>query len=233
MARAHIVKSYDSDIDRIVERIVAMGGMAETQVAGALVALRDGDTAAAEKVLDDDDALDVDEETIDQMAVRLFALRQPMAVDLRLIAMSLKISNDLERIGDYAASVAKRAKRLAPDARPVVQPSVIAMGERVRDMLVDVIDAYAERDARLAMTVWHRDGEVDALHKTLSRELIDGVASDPTTTSACVDLLFIAKNFERIGDHATNIAERVHYIVHGDRINRVRGEAQALAAAGD
>ncbi len=230
MPRNHTVKSYDDDLDAIVRAILAMGRRAEAQVADALAALRGVDREAAERIAHAEARLDSDEEAVDQMAVRLFALRQPMAQDLRLVAMSLKISNDLERIGDYAASVAKRADRIAPAARALVTPSLVRLGERVREMLAEVLDAYAERDADRAMRVWHRDGDVDDLYERLAREFVDG---DPSTTSACVDLLFVAKNFERIGDHATNIAERVHYIVHGDRINRVRGEAPIAAAAGD
>jgi phosphate transport system protein len=233
MPRNHTVKSYDDDLDGIVRAILAMGRRAEAQVADALAALRGVDREAAERIAHAEPRLDSDEEAVDQMAVRLFALRQPMAQDLRLVAMSLKISNDLERIGDYAASVAKRADRIAPAARALVTPSLVRLGEGVREMLAEVLDAYADRDADRAMRVWHRDGEVDDLYKRLSREFVDGVVADPTSTSACVDLLFVAKNFERIGDHATNIAERVHYIVHGDRINRVRGEAPIAAAAGD
>ena len=225
----HVVRSFDDDIDRIVGMIVEMGGLAKAQVAGALAALGRGEGAVADRVVDADERLDRAAEAIDQAAVGLVARRQPMAVDLRLIAMSLKISNDLERIGDYAASVAKRAKRVAATGALACAPSLLAMGELVRDMLADVLDAFAGRDSGLAMTVWHRDGEVDALYRALFRELIDEVVDHPAGASASVDLLFIAKNLERLGDHATNIAERVHYIVHGDRINRVRGGPMRVA----
>jgi phosphate transport system protein len=222
----HIVTSFDGDIDRIVAMIVEMGGLAEAQVEGALSALERGDGAVADDVVDADEGLDLAAEAIDQTAVWLFARRQPMAVDLRLIAMSLKISNDLERVGDYASSVAKRAKRIAAGGDLVHASSLLRMGEFVSDMLTDVLDAYADRDSRLAMTVWHRDAEVDRLYRTLFRELVDA----PAATSTRIDLLFVAKNLERLGDHATNIAERVHYIVHGDRINRTRGEPVRVAA---
>jgi phosphate transport system protein len=226
----HIVRSFDGDIDRIVTMIVEMGGRAEAQVEGALAALARGDGAVADAVVDADAGLDLAAEAIDQTAVWLFARRQPMAVDLRLIAMSLKISNDLERVGDYAANVAKRAKRLAAGGEFGHASSLLRMGELVRDMLTDVVDAYADRDARLAMTVWHRDAEVDGLYRTLFRELVDGARDAPAATSTRIDLLFVAKNLERLGDHATNIAERVHYIVHGDRINRTRSEPVHVAA---
>jgi len=224
MTREHIVRSYDTDIDELVNTISEMGGLAESQVAGALAALTRHDVAAAERVITADRRLDDLEEKVDQMSVHLFAKRQPMAQDLRLIAMSLKISNDLERVGDYAASVAKRAKRLDPGLQLNAVGSLGRMGALVQDMLTDVLDAYIERDDRQAMSVWHRDSEVDDFYDSLFRELITYVLEDARTTSACIDLLFIAKNLERIGDHATNIAERVHYILHGDRINRLRSE---------
>ncbi len=220
----HIVRSYDQDIDELVNLIAEMGGLAEKQVAGAVAALLARDMAAAERVIDGDARLDELEERIDQLAVHLFAKRQPMAEDLRLIAMSLKVSNDLERVGDYASSVAKRAKRLVSEPQIKAVGSLGRMGHLVQDMLTDVVDAYVERDDRKGMSVWHRDEQVDDFYDSLFREIITYVLEDPRTTSACIDLLFIAKNLERIGDHATNIAERLHYIAHGDRINRVRSE---------
>jgi phosphate transport system protein len=224
LSRAHIVSSYDADLARLVGTILEMGGLAQTAFAGALAALAKRDAEAAERVIDDDARLDDLEEQVDQSAVRLFALRQPMAGDLRLIAMSLKISNDLERIGDYAASIAKRAKRLTMDAPPQATASLERMGACLETMLTDVLDAYRERDARQAMSVWHRDHEVDDIYDSVFRELLGELKADPRATSAGIDLLFIAKNLERIGDHTTNIAERVHYVVHGDRINRMRHE---------
>ncbi len=224
MTREHIVQSFDVAIDELVNTIAELGGLAEAQVAGALAALTQRDMAAADQVRTTDARLDALEEKVDQMAVRLFALRQPMGVDLRLIAMSLKISNDLERIGDYASSIAKRAKRLVGEPSVQATASLGRMGHLVQDMLSDVVDAYVERDVRKGMSVWHRDAEVDDFYDSLFREIITYVLEDPRTTSACIDLLFIAKNLERIGDHATNIAERLHYVVHGDRINRARSE---------
>lgn len=224
MTREHVVRSYDADIDELVNLISQMGGLAETQVAGALAALTRRDTDAAERVIVADGKLDDLEEQIDQLSVQLFAKRQPMAEDLRLIAMSLKISNDLERVGDYAASVAKRAKRLEAGVQLPALTSLGRMGALVQEMVTEVVDAYIERDDRQAMSVWHRDSQVDDFYDSLFRELITYVLEDPRTTSTCIDLLFVAKNLERIGDHATNIAERIHYILEGDRINRVRSE---------
>ncbi|MEO1090406.1 MAG: phosphate signaling complex protein PhoU [Pseudomonadota bacterium] len=220
----HSVKSFDTDLDALVNTIVEMGGVAESQVTWALAALTERDLIAGQRAIDSDARLDELEERVDQMAVRLFALRQPMAIDLRLVAMSLKISNDLERVGDYSVNVAKRARRLA-DAPPA--PAIRSLGRLGRlcqDMLSDVIDAYIQRDARKAMAVWHRDTEVDAFYDSVFRELLTYVLEDPRTTSASIDLMFVAKHLERIGDHSTNIAERLHYVIHGDRINRPRSE---------
>ncbi|MFP4125504.1 MAG: phosphate signaling complex protein PhoU [Alphaproteobacteria bacterium] len=224
MTREHVVRSYDTEIDELVNTISEMGGLAENQVAGALRALTRRDVDAAERVITGDPRLDEIEERVDQMSVHLFARRQPMAEDLRLIAMSLKISNDLERIGDYAASIAKRARRLEPGLQLNAVGSLGRMGGLVQEMLTDVLDAYVERDDRQAMSVWHRDAEVDDFYDSLFREIITYVLEDPRTTSACIDLLFIAKNLERIGDHATNIAERIHYVTQGDSINRKKSE---------
>ena len=147
-----------------------------------------------------------------------------MAIDLRIVAMSLKLSNDLERIGDYAKSIAKRAIRLS--SQPPLKPLVIipSMSEMVQGMVKDVLDAFVERNTEKAMSVWRRDSQVDEFYDSLFRELITFILEDPRHTSTCIDLMFIAKNLERIGDHATNIAEKIHYMVHGTQINWTRAD---------
>ena len=161
------------------------------------------------------------EEEIDQFAIRLLATRQPMASDLRLIAMAMKISNDLERMGDYATNIAKRCERLAKE--PPVKPlyTIPRMAQISQAMVKDVLDAYVERDTDKAIAVWRRDDEVDDLFTSLFRELLTYMMEDARNISPCIDLIFVAKNLERIGDHATNIAEKIHYIIHGQRINRM------------
>jgi phosphate transport system protein len=156
------------------------------------------------------------------MVVKLLATRQPMALDLRIIAMALKISNDLERTSDYAKGIAKRAIRLSeqPQLKPFI--TIPLMAATCQTMLKEVLDAYVERDVDKAMEVWQRDKAVDALYDQLFRELLSYIIEDPRKTSVCIDLLFIAKNLERIGDHATNIAEKIHYMIHGAQINRDR-----------
>lgn len=218
----HTVRSYDEEIDELTGLIVQMGGVAEKQLADAIEALVERDPDLAQQVIDRDKTVDELEEQIDKKVVRLLATRQPVAIDLRMIAMGLKISNDLERASDYAAGIAKRAIRLAeqPQLKPFV--TIPAMAQVCQQMLKDVLDAYVARDAEKAMAVWDRDEEVDAFYNSLFRELITYMIEDPRRTQTCIDLMFCAKNLERIGDHSTNIAEKIHYMIHGDPINRQR-----------
>ena len=221
MATDHIVKSYDEHITLLTRKILEMGGLVEQQIARAVEALVNRDIEQANRVIEHDDQIDLMEEEIDQFAIRLLATRQPMASDLRLIAMAMKISNDLERIGDYATNIAKRCERLAkePPVRPLY--TIPLMAQISQSMVKDVLDAYVERDTAKAIAVWRRDDEVDDLFTSLFRELLTYMMEDARNISPCIDLIFVAKNLERIGDHATNIAEKIHYIIHGQRINRM------------
>jgi phosphate transport system protein len=221
MATDHIVKSYDQELRLLTRRILEMGGMVEHQIARAIEALTQQSVEEANQVVEQDDQVDRLEEEIDQYAIRLLATRQPMAIDLRLIAMAMKISNDLERIGDYASNIAKRCERLArvPPVKPLY--TIPRMAQITQAMVKDILDAYVERDADKAVAVWHRDDEVDELFISLFRELLTYMMEDPRNISPCIDLMFVAKNLERIGDHTTNIAEKIHYMIHGERINRM------------
>jgi phosphate transport system protein len=221
MATDHIVKSYDQQIALLTRKILEMGGLVEQQIARAIEALVNRDIEQANEVVEQDDQIDRMEEEIDQLAIRLLATRQPMAIDLRLIAMAMKISNDLERIGDYATNIAKRCERLAKE--PPVKPlyTVPRMAQIAQAMVKDILDAYVERDADKAVTVWRRDDEVDEMFTSLFRELLTYMMEDARNISSCIDLIFVAKNLERIGDHTTNIAEKIHYMIHGERINRM------------
>jgi phosphate transport system protein len=221
MATDHIVKSYDEHITLLTRKILEMGGLVEQQIAQAIQALVDRDVEHANRVIERDDQIDLMEEEIDQFAIRLLATRQPMAVDLRLIAMAMKISNDLERIGDYATNIAKRCERLAKEAPVKPLYTIPRMAQISQSMVKDVLDAYVERDTPKAIAVWRRDDEVDDLFTSLFRELLTYMMEDARNISQCIDLIFVAKNLERIGDHATNIAEKIHYIIHGQRINRM------------
>jgi phosphate transport system protein len=220
----HILRSFDEDLRDLTNRIAEMGALAERQVADALAALADRDLETAAKVIERDAEVDALEEAIDQSVVRLLAIRQPMAVDLRIVTMALKISNDLERASDYAVSIAKRSQRLSGQPELAPAQRIPQMGEICLEMMKDVLDAYVERDADKAMEVFERDEEVDELYDGLFRELVTYMLEDPRTISRCIDLMFIAKNLERIGDHATNVAEKIHYMIQGTQINRPRHE---------
>jgi phosphate transport system protein len=221
MPAEHTVKSYDQELNGLTRKIIEMGGLVEQQLAGAIDALANRNVELAAHVIEQDDRVDDLEEAIDTAAIRLFATRQPMAVDLRLIAMAMKVSNDLERIGDYAASIAKAAARLAkvPPLKPLY--TIPRMAQIAQEMAKGVLDAYVERDTEKALAVWRRDDEVDEMYNSLFRELVTYMIEDPRNISTCIDLLFVAKHLERIGDHTTNISEKIHYIIHGERINRM------------
>jgi phosphate transport system protein len=223
--RKHTVRGFDEDLAELTSKIATMGGLVEHQLVAAVEALMSRDSEKADNVIRDDDRIDELEEEIDQLVVRLLATRQPMAIDLRVIAMALKISNDLERMGDYATNIAKRTRRINvhQPLKPLI--TIPLMAGICRSMVKDVLDAYIERDDRKAMEVWHRDPEVDEYYNQLFRELLTYILEDPKLTGVCIDLMFVAKNLERIGDHATNIAEKIHYMIHGDQLHRPRSDA--------
>jgi phosphate transport system protein len=222
MAAEHIIKSYDEELDRLNKIIVEMGGQAESQLAAAMDAVVKRDSDLAAQVIESDAKVDQLERDLDNLAIRLLALRQPMARDLREIVVALKIGSDLERICDYAANVAKRS--IALTQSPPLQP-VYALPRMARLALLlvkDVIDAFVERDADRAIAVWMRDEELDEMYASLFREFLTYMMEDPRIIGACTHLLFMAKNIERIGDHATNIAEYVYFLVHGTPLEQVR-----------
>lgn len=214
--KAHIVRSFDKDLNQMESLLVEMGGLVETQIADATTALIRRDTDLADKVKAGDNRVDALEVEINEMAVNMLALRQPMAKDLRRVIATLKVSASLERIGDLAKNIAKRTAVLAQT--PPVEFSlhtVERMSQMVRDMVSQVIDAFMARDIQTADDIRLRDEEVDQIHNTLFRELLTYMMEDPRNISPCMHLLFIAKNLERSGDHATGIAEQVHYLVSG------------------
>tara|TARA_Y100001970_G_scaffold294127_1_gene447289 strand:- start:135644 stop:136357 length:714 start_codon:yes stop_codon:yes gene_type:complete len=222
----HIVKSYDEELDRISNTIVHLGGFIEEQLSSAINALVQRDGALAEQVIENDLKADAMEEDINNQVTRILALRQPMAVDLRLITTALKISSDLERVGDSAANVAKRAQAL--NQFEPVKPAfgVPRMAQTVQTMIKDVLDSFLDRDVERAMTVWRRDAEVDEMYNSLLRELLTHMLEDPRNITPCYHLLFVAKNIERIGDHATNMAETINFLVHGKNIAEARPKGE-------
>jgi phosphate transport system protein len=222
----HIVKAYDAELDLIGAKIAEMGGIAEKMLSDAMDALASLDVALAQKVLGSDPRLDGLQREIEDQAVRTIARRQPMAVDLRELVASIHIAGDLERVGDLAKNIAKRAIKVADDARvPRAIVGLKHMAEVAALQLKNVLDAYAERDAERAKQVWSRDAELDALEDAVFRDLLTFMMEDPRNISFCAHLLFCGKNLERVGDHATNIAENVHFMVSGAPlpVNRPKG----------
>ena len=222
MVSGHIVRAFDEDLKHLSAIIVEMGGIAEKQLADALQALTARDTALAERVVAEDARLDALERELDAATIQFLALRQPMADDLREVVTALKISHTVERIGDYAANLAKRTTALnqLPPAEPV--HSVPRMGRLAQTLIKDVLDAYVRHDADQAIAVWQGDAELDKLYDSLFRELLTYMMEDARNITPCTHLLFIAKSIERIGDHATNIAELVYFLVHGEPLTEAR-----------
>jgi len=222
MASEHIVKSYDEELSRLTSTIIAMGGLAEAQLANAIRAVMERDSDLGAEVVQEDAKIDQLEKEVESLAVRLLALRQPMARDLREIVSALKISSDLERICDYNANIGKRSIALtqAPIARPVhALPRMARIAQR---LIRDVLDAYVQRDADKAIEVWRGDEELDEAYTSLFRELLTYMMEDPRSITASTHLLFMAKNIERIGDHATNIAETIYFLINGVPLTETR-----------
>ena len=229
MNSEHIVKSFDEELQQLNTVVLRMGGVAEAQFAGAVDALVRRDSALAEKVVKGDEAVDQMDLELDEDAIRTLALRQPMANDLREVISALKISSDLERIGDYAKNIAKRTIALNQLAHHEAVRSIPRMAKLVQAIIKDVLDAYANHDANRALDVWHRDEEVDEMYTALFRELLTYMMEDPRNITPCTHLLFIAKNVERIGDHATNIAETTYYLTTGKRIEGGRPKSDTTS----
>ncbi len=213
----HIVKTYDEELDQLSAEVVLMGGLAESQVADAVEAVARRDVALAQNVVQRDHRLDELEKDLERKCIRLIALRQPMADDLRRTVAAMKTANSLERIGDLAKNIAKRAVIIA-EVEPMspLTRSIERMGKLVSSRLRDVLDAYKGGKSDLAESVWVSDTEVDEHYNALFRELLTYMMGDPRTISACTHLLFMAKNLERIGDHATNMAEYIHFELTGE-----------------
>lgn len=215
----HIVTSYQEELAALDNKIATMGGLAEQLLGQAIDALERRDPKLAEATIYSDERIDVIERDVEEQAIVMIARRQPVALDLRQIMTAIRVASDLERIGDLGKNIAKRALAIAGESRP--KPLMLGlkhMGELSLQQLKDVLDAYIARDADKAMRVWYRDEEIDAMYNSIFRELLTYMMEDPRNIGLCTHLLFGAKNIERIGDHATNIAETVHYLVHGKSI---------------
>ena len=212
----HIVTAYDQELEALGRKIAEMGGVAEHMLSDAMDALTSLDVDLANRVVSLDPRLDLLQREVEESAILTIARRQPMAVDLREIVAAIRVSGDLERVGDLAKNIAKRTVTIASEPR-VVRASVGLrhMNEVAALQLKDVLDAYAQRDAERAQSVWARDGELDALEDSVFRDLLTFMMEDPRNISFCTHLLFCSKNIERVGDHATNIAETVVYLATG------------------
>jgi len=229
--REHIVRSYEEELADLASKIARMGGLAEQQLAQALDALLRRDLAEAERIIAEDEAIDNLEREIEEQAILMIAKRQPMALDLREIMAAIKISADLERVGDLAKNVAKRTLAIDGNQPKRVLHGLERMGWLTLQQLKDVLDSYSHRDADKALKVWRQDEDVDAMYNSLFRELLTYMMEDPRMIGLCTHLLFGAKNVERIGDHTTNIAETVYYLVHGEPIedDRPKGDDTSIA----
>ena len=228
----HTAKAFDVDLQELTRMVAEMGGLAEKQIADAVDALARRDADRAQRTVASDPSIDALQAEIEERAVLTIARRQPMAVDLREIVGALRVSNDLERIGDLAKNIGKRVLALDGEFHP---PKLIRgvehMGALVLTQLKEVLDSYAGHDLKKAMLVWNGDEEIDAMCTSLFRELLTYMMEDPRNITFCIHLMFCAKNIERMGDHATNIAETVYYMIEGHAIadQRPKGDTTSFA----
>ena len=231
MVDHHTAKAFDVDLQDLARMVAEMGGLAEKQIADAVDALAKRDGRLAQRVVLLDPTIDALQREIEERSILTIARRQPMAVDLREIVGALRVSNDLERIGDLAKNIAKRVIALGTPTYPnQVIRGVEHMAELVLAQLNDVLDAYARQDVTQALAVWRGDEEIDAVNNSLFRELLTYMMEDPRNITFCTHLLFCAKNIERMGDHATNIAETVYYIAEGRALTDERPKGDSTSS---
>jgi phosphate transport system protein len=226
----HIVKSYEDELNSLTAETARMGGLTESLIADSLAAVVKRNQELAAQVVVRDEKLDEAERDIERKAIRLVALRQPVADDLRRAVAAMKVANNLERCGDLAKNIAKRTLVIIEtDPLTPLTRAIERMGKLVLGRLSSVLDAYTRSDLERALAVWSQDDEVDEHYNALFRELLTYMMGDPRTITACAHMLFVAKNLERIGDHATNIAEIVRYQITGEETALVRPKTDALS----
>src|SRR6204780_4524 len=225
----HTVKSFGEQLEALSALVAQMGGLAEAQFAAAIEAIARRDSVAAERAVAGDARIDELQQQVEDRALKLLALRQPMAVDLRETLAAIKTASELERIGDLAKNIAKRALVLNREPPIRLTQSLARMGRAALSQLKLVLDAYSDRNAQAAEAVWRNDGEIDEIYNSLFRELLTYMMEDPRTIGLCTHLLFIAKNIERSGDHATNIAETVYHMVSGGHLSSNRPKADTTS----
>jgi phosphate transport system protein len=224
-SQEHTVKAFDQDIGQLRGLISQMGGLAEAAIGNAMLALQRGDHELAAQVRADDKKIDAIQHEVERAVVRIIALRAPMANDLREVVAALKIATVVERIGDYAKNIAKRVPQIDSEHRIDPISTLPAMARMAADMVRDVLDAFAARDPDAAIAICERDDALDDFYDSIFRTLVTYMVENPKTISQCAHLLFVAKHLERIGDHATNVAEMIHFAAHGTPIaDRERAE---------
>ncbi len=236
MPEAHTVTGFDDELREIGGYVAQIGGMAEQMVDQAMEALAKADVDRASKVIEEDIKIDNLQREVEEKSIMMIARRQPMARDLREIVAAIRIASDLERVGDLAKNIAKRVIALQGQFQPQsLMHGVEHLAELSLEQLKNVLDAYGRRDVKQALAVWQRDEEIDALYTSLFRELLTYMMEDPRNIGFCTHLLFCAKNIERIGDHATNIAETVHYQITGVTLTdeRPKNDKSSVIAAPD
>jgi len=221
--KKHIVSSYDWELKRLNSTVTDMGYLAIEQIEGSIDTVRTRDKARAKQIVIDDQKIDDLEHEVASLSVRLLALRQPMALDLRNIVASLKISSDIERIADYASNIAERSSLLS-SSQPIqlLTPSIIAMGTLVCKMFKNIIEAYAKQDSLKAMQIWKSDVQVDKIYNKIMKSIIASMRKNQKSLNSHTNLLFMAKTLERLGDHSTNIAEDIYFLVNGKQYKKTR-----------
>ncbi|TPE52153.1 phosphate signaling complex protein PhoU [Amaricoccus solimangrovi] len=223
---AHIVTAFDEDLVQVQARISEMGGLCEELLSKSLECVQARDTDLARVVIERDRALDLMEVALEESVVKVIALRQPVAADLRVLIAAMKIASTLERIGDLSKNIAKRAIPLSAATHGRVTTSIVRMGRQTLVQLSDVLNAHAARDVDLAVQIWNQDYEIDEMYNAIFREVVTYMVEDSRLIGMGAQLMFIAKNLERIGDHTTHIAEMVYYIVRGKPIGEERPKGE-------
>jgi phosphate transport system protein len=230
----HISRTFDQELDQLRRLVAEMGGLSERMLADATIALVREDTKRAQSVIATDTKIDELQRKIEDNAVLMLMRRQPVANDLREVMASIRIAHDLERIGDLAKNIAKRSLKVQGHMQlGRAMTGVEALSRLAQGQLKDALDAYAQSNDKGALDVWSRDGQIDALENSLFRELLTYMMEDPRNITFCTHLLFCAKNIERLGDHTTNIAETVHFVVTGRALpaDRPKGDSPSDPAA--
>jgi len=227
---AHIVSAFDEDLIQVQARISEMGGICEELLAKALESVQNRDVALAREVIERDKTLDEMEMALEESIVKVIALRQPVAADLRVLIAAMKMASTLERVGDLAKNIAKRAIPLSAARQVKLTTSIVRMGKQTLTQLSDALNAQASRDVDLAVQIWNQDYEIDELYNALFREVVTYMVEDGRLIGVGAQLMFIAKNLERIGDHTTHIAEMVYYMVTGESLgdDRPKGEPTGI-----